>query len=82
MNRLGVIALLTALLGMLAGSIWYAYGLWNAVETAELPTELYVALAGGVIFSIVIGSGLMALVFYSSRYGYDDEASGHDRHGR
>ena len=26
----------------------------------------------GIIFSLVIGCGLMALMFYSSRHGYDD----------
>jgi hypothetical protein len=36
---------------------------------------MYAAMAGGVIFSFIVGGGLMALVFYSSRAGYDDEAS-------
>jgi len=26
----------------------------------------------GIVFSLVIGCGLMALMFYSSRRGYDD----------
>lgn len=32
----------------------------------------------GIVFSLVVGCGLMALVFYSSRHGYDD-AVGHYR---
>jgi hypothetical protein len=28
-------------------------------------------MALGVVFSLVVGIGLMALVFYSSRHGYD-----------
>jgi hypothetical protein len=32
----------------------------------------YVAMILGVIFSLVIGCGLMALVFFSSRHGYDE----------
>ena len=28
----------------------------------------------GILFSLVVGCGLMALVFYSNRHGYDDEA--------
>jgi hypothetical protein len=28
----------------------------------------------GIVFSLVIGCGLMALMFYSSRHGYDDPA--------
>jgi hypothetical protein len=28
------------------------------------------------LFSLLIGGGLMALVFYSSRHGYDDLSGG------
>jgi hypothetical protein len=31
-----------------------------------------VAMAIGVLFSLAVGVGLMALVFHSSRFGYDD----------
>src|SRR5262245_55287065 len=72
MAKLGIVALL-ALLG---AALWYAIGLWNAVETGPMPPELYVALTLGVLFSLVVGIGLMALVFYSSRRGYDDQAGG------
>ena len=34
----------------------------------------YIALGLGVGLSILLWVGLMALVFYSSRRGYDDEA--------
>ena len=39
----------------------------------DLPPGIYGAMAGGVVFSLLVGCGLMALVFYSSRYGYDDQ---------
>ena len=29
----------------------------------------------GIVFSLIVGCGLMALVFYSSRHGYDDAAN-------
>jgi hypothetical protein len=32
-------------------------------------------MALGVVFSLVVGIGLMALVFYSSRHGYDGPPS-------
>jgi hypothetical protein len=35
----------------------------------------------GIIFSLLIGCGLMALMFFSSRRGYDDRARGHDIDG-
>ncbi len=44
-----------------------------------MPAGLWVAMVLGVLFSIVIGAGLMALVFYSSRRGYDERASGRDQ---
>ena len=37
------------------------------LESADLPTSGYAAMAFGVIFSLAFGIGLMALVFYSSR---------------
>jgi hypothetical protein len=74
MRTLGVLALLA----MLAASLWFAFGLWTAVDAPDMPTGLYVAMGLGVLFSIIVGSGLMALVFYSSRRGYDDRASGRD----
>jgi hypothetical protein len=77
MRTLGVIALLA----MLAVSLWYAYGLWTAVETEALPPGLYVALVLGALFSLIVGCGLMALMFYSSRQGYDERAAG-DRRDR
>src|SRR5262249_53271288 len=35
----------------------------------------WVALGLGAFFSIDIGCGLMALMFYSSRYGYDEHSA-------
>jgi hypothetical protein len=39
-----------------------------------------VALGLGVSFSIVIGCGLMALMFYNSRYGCDEQAQSTEYH--
>lgn len=58
---------------MLAGSIWYAGQAW-LIEGPPMPSWMYLAMAGGVFFSLLIGGGLMALVFYSNRKGYDDAA--------
>jgi hypothetical protein len=68
-------ALVAALLALLAASIWFAFGLWGTAETAAMPADAYIAMAVGIFFSIVVGCGLMGLVFYSSRHGYDDAAS-------
>jgi hypothetical protein len=78
MRTFGTILLLTALMALLAGSLWYAVGVWTELESADLPLEILLAMAGGILFSLLVGVGLMALVFYSSRRGYDDRAGGHD----
>jgi len=69
--RAGSIAILAVLVGLLAGTGWYAYVGLSAGGDA-MPTEGYIALIAGAGFAIVIGAGLMALLFYSSRRGYDD----------
>jgi hypothetical protein len=38
----------------------------------EMSVHGYIAMILGIVFSLVIGCGLMALMFYSSRHGYDD----------
>jgi hypothetical protein len=35
----------------------------------------YLAMTLGIVFSLLIGGGLMALMFYSSRHGYDEPPS-------
>jgi hypothetical protein len=64
-----------ALIGILAIAAFGAYLEWTAVDTA-MPTTGWVALIGGVVVSILLGIGLMTLMFYSSRRGWDDEAQG------
>ena len=35
----------------------------------------WLAMILGIVFTLVVGCGLMALMFYSSRHGYDEAAS-------
>jgi hypothetical protein len=65
--------LVATLLILLALAVLVAYVEWTSVDT-EMPTAGYVALWGGIIFSLLIGCGLMGLMFYSSRRGYDEKA--------
>ncbi len=63
--------LIILLFGILAAVGYFAYaGL--TVPGEPMPKEGYVALAIGAVFSIVVGIGLMALLFFSSRRGYDE----------
>ena len=63
--------LLIVLLGMLAAVGYFAYAAMS-VGGEPIPAEGYVALALGAGFSVVVGIGLMMLLFISSRRGYDE----------
>jgi formate hydrogenlyase subunit 3/multisubunit Na+/H+ antiporter MnhD subunit len=72
---LGTAALIAALFGILAAAVWLAVRTWVSAEGAPIPPVGYAAMAVGVVFSLLVGFALMALVFYSSRYGYDERAA-------
>ena len=59
--------------GLLLAAAAGAVFLWFGVET-EISTQGLFALLIGVSLSLALGIGLMALVFYSSRSGHDDDA--------
>jgi len=60
-----------AALGMVLGAaIWFMFYGWN-LTNAQISTRGYIALALGIVFSAVVGGGLMALLFWSNRKGYD-----------
>jgi hypothetical protein len=62
------------LFAVLAMAIYVGYIGWNLTDVAIPPTG-YVAMTLGIVFSLLIGGGLMALMFYSSRHGYDEPPS-------
>lgn len=66
------ILLIAVLFGLLGASLWFAASSWTVLEGPPLPAVGYVAMALGVLFSLIVGGGLMALMFYSSRRGYDE----------
>jgi hypothetical protein len=72
----GTLALLVPLLAILAGAGWLAARTWIAADGSPISTDGYIAMTLGVGFSLALGCGLMALLFYSSRHGYDDIGSG------
>ena len=71
---MGKIVLIAALLALLAGSIWFAAQGWISLESTPMPASGYIAMTLGIVFSLVVGVGLMMLVFYSHRRGYDEPA--------
>jgi len=66
--------LITALVGMLLLALLGAVVMWLEAGDVVLSLHGIIALLLGVALSLALGGGLMALVFYSSRHGYDDEA--------
>ena len=60
------------LLTLLALAIFGAYRTWVELEDVAISTNGWIALGLGALATLVLGAGLMFLVFYSSRHGYDD----------
>jgi hypothetical protein len=49
-----------------------AASMWAGIGDAEISAGGWVALVLGVLVALALGFGLMALVFISSRSGYDE----------
>jgi hypothetical protein len=45
---------------------------WSSAAEVKVSRSGYIAMSLGILFSLAFGIGLMALVFYSSRAGYDE----------
>jgi len=73
MDGAGKVALIVTLLALLGVSLWFAAHSFM-LEGPPMPPEFYIAMAFGIVFSLVVGIGLMALIFYSSRRGFDEPA--------
>lgn len=69
-TRYRTVLILAVLLGFLAGAAAFAWWGWNLVG-GDMPPAAWGALVVGVVATVAIGCGLMFLIFYSSRQGYD-----------
>jgi hypothetical protein len=61
----------------IAGAVVVAIGLviaelWTSIGDSEISAAGWLAMGLGVIVTLALGIGLMALVFISSRRGYDE----------
>ena len=74
-GRLGTIVLVVVLLGLLIAAMLFAVRSFTSLEGPPMPEVGYVAMTIGVVFSLLVGITLMTLLFYSSRHGYDEQAS-------
>ncbi len=59
------------LMGFLVWACWYAARTWSALGGVGISTAGWVFIVVGVLLTVGLGAGLMALVFYSSRENYD-----------
>jgi hypothetical protein len=64
--------ILIVLLALLIFTGVIIYRGWALGDGTDVPAFGYAAMVFGVIISLAIGFGLMALIFYSSRAGYDE----------
>lgn len=80
MKNGALVAVMCLLLVLACGVAWYV---WSALDGVSMSIHGYIALGLGVILSLLVGGGLMALVFFSARRGYDDiEGSTDNRKSR
>ena len=71
--------ILTAVLApLLVATVIYSVRIWGELDDTSMSSAGYVALGIGVVAAMAVGAGLMGLVFYSSRHGYD-EGAGEDQ---
>jgi uncharacterized protein (DUF2062 family) len=62
---------------LLAAALTVAAALaWLASSGEPMPVHMIIATVAGVGLSVLVGTGLMGLVFLSSNSGHDDAASG------
>ncbi|WP_377831241.1 hypothetical protein ACFKHW_38895 (plasmid) [Bradyrhizobium lupini] len=71
---IGGYVLLGIMFALLAAATLPAYFGWSSAGETGVPPSGYLAMALGILFSSIIGAGLMTLLFYSSRSGYDEPA--------
>lgn len=66
--------LLLSLLALLGVSVAFMVYGWQLGAGADISGFGWGSMAFGVIATLLVGCGLMAAVFYSSRRGYDEPA--------
>lgn len=62
---------LAILAGFFFVSLWYAVKVWTAMSGVHMSGFGWTFLVMGIVVTIGLGAGLMALVFYSSRHNMD-----------
>jgi hypothetical protein len=71
MKRIALIAGVALFLGVIAAAI---VPMWISTAGMGLSGSGYAAVFLMIVFCFAVGGGLMFLIFYSARNGYDDAA--------
>lgn len=71
--------LIAVLLGFLGWALWVMVAMWASIDV-KMSGHGWTALVLGIVFSCLVGFGLMGLVFLSSRRGYDEPPIFHRDH--
>ena len=61
------------LIAILGAAVWGASQVWLSGEDVEIGFHGGFALVLGALGSFLVGGFLMALLFFSSKYGYDEQ---------
>jgi len=77
-SKLGLFVASFLSLSLLAVAVY----LWISLGDVATTPSGYLALVGGGIATMGLGVGLMALVFYSNRKGFDERAGAPPRQGQ
>ncbi len=65
------IASIAILVGLLGWAGWYGLSSWDALSGVKISPLGWLFMTLGVVVTFLVGAGLMALVFYSSRHDMD-----------
>ena len=65
---------LVALLGLLILAAVASFWVWQEVGEVAIGMHGWIALGLGALLTFLVGAGLMALMFFSARRGYDERA--------
>lgn len=70
----GTILVIAVLLGLLALAVYVGVAGWSMGSDAagdSMSTAGYIAMGFGIAVTLVLGTGLMALMYYSSKHDRD-----------
>jgi hypothetical protein len=70
-SRWGSWLILSVLVGLLIVAIVVLFVGWDPEQNAAMTGAGYTAMALGIVATLALGIGLMALIFYSNRSGRD-----------